>query len=134
MAKCPRCEGADFKKASLVYAEGTGVGLGGMIGGAGANIGIGVNVSAAALRAGPPKRQGILSMLFWLAVIYANGLVFIPRTSIWFDIFAWGWLVISVLALMSARSEYKKAHQQAMADYDAMFMCLRCGTFSRQFE
>lgn len=140
MKCCPACNSDQIKKASLIAAEGVGVSIGGLVGSAGVNAGIGLNASALALRAAPPKRGSATKNLFWLLFIWANGFVFGPQ---WFGLgpdsdFA-GWWVLGGIAaiwglIATNRSEAKQAHEKAMAEYQKVFMCLRCGTFYKPYE
>ena len=137
---CPGCGADHIKKASLVYAQGVGLSAGALAGSSGINAGIGVNASGLALKAAPPKRGGSFKNFFWLLVIWGNGFVFGPK---WLGLSAdtsfpaWWFFggILTMIAVVAAnRSEAKTAHAAALAEYDKVYMCLRCGTFYKPFE
>ena len=137
---CPGCGADHIKKASLVYAEGVGLSAGALAGSSGINAGIGVNASGVALKAAPPKRGGSFKNFFWLLVIWGNGFVFGPKwlglsadTSFpvwWF----FGGILVMISVVAANRAEAKKAHATALAEYEKVYMCIRCGTFYKPFE
>lgn len=138
MKCCPSCQSDQIKKASLVYAENVGIAAGGMVGSAGVNVGAGASMSGLALKAAPPKKQqnyGASTYLLgavWLFPIFYR----LDHGGI--NTF-WGWwggigflIIMVILGLKGSKEE--KVHKQAMAEYEKVFMCLRCGTFYKPYE
>ncbi len=148
MKPCPSCQSDQFKKATLVHAEGqsvtVGVGAGISGGGLGVGVGRGVTKSLVAETCAPPKKPepklfGDTPM--WLALV-----AFIPpmigfaaagslanASYIWV---VWTCLGFAYLGWKSWKpfKENEARHVHALAEYDKNFMCLRCGTLSQPIE
>lgn len=144
MRNCPSCQSDQIKKVALVHAEGIGVGAGIGIGTGGVGVGVGVSASALATKCAPPKKdkdafmkQGghVLLLVFFVPLLIATFAApsFSEVALVWK---AWAALGFVLMAWLNFKFD-KKAEldfQQAKADYDKTYMCIRCGTFYKPFD
>jgi hypothetical protein len=137
MQTCPKCEGDQVKKASLIHAEGIGFVRGAGIGTAGIAVGAGTSSTMIANKCAAPKREqsefvGIfVAMVILLVVLliaapsvalYYMGLVFLP-----------GILILPFVGIKQSRAATAR-HKLALAEYEKTFMCLRCGDLFKPFD
>jgi hypothetical protein len=134
MENCPKCQSDQFKKLSLIYAEGTsnGKAIGiGMTGGG--NVGVGVGASASitnlATKCTPPvtpteNAGGALGALFIVGQIVTS--VTTGAGWLYFFVILIPGLIFSVIQIQKEEKEMLIKHTAALEDYDKKFMCLRC--------
>lgn len=148
MVNCPHCESDQFKKATLVHAEGqsvtVGVGVGVGSGGLGIGVGRGATTSALAEKCAPPKMKepnifGDAKMWQFLVVAiptlfaFAGGGHFSGMDFFWLT-----WGAAGSLFLFSkgwdAQKKGIEKHKLDIALYEKTYMCLRCGALSQPFD
>lgn len=145
MKNCPTCQSDQFKKATLVYAEGHSITVGGAIGvnsgGVGVGVGKGVTRSRVADICAPPSRAPFHPFgdaKLWQAALVLVSLLIALRDGIQVDYF---WLLISgvgaafiIYKAAKTESRISAKHEADLKEYEKAYMCLRCGTLSQPFE
>jgi F0F1-type ATP synthase assembly protein I len=141
---CPSCSNTGWKLASLVYAEGAyainlqtkgasvGVGNGGLNVGVNSSTSQGVNISALAKRAEPPQNQigdaslgvGLIGAVIGAAIGFFND----GFLGLFFCVF-FGMLVGSFAGMIFFWKSANEQYSRAMANYQKIRMCTRCGHF-----
>lgn len=148
MQNCPSCESDQFKKATLVHAEGqsitVGVGAGVGAGGVGLGVGRGVTRSLVAETCSPPKRKQANpfgnAKLWQIVVVIVPGFIAFADGSNFTAInYFWAtWCVVGILFLISRggleQQQIDAKHKSDLALYDKSYMCMRCGALSQPFK
>ncbi len=157
--KCPKCDGGEWKLASVVYAGGlsststTGAGVGANGGG---DFGLGVGIGTARgkhqtelskLAAPPMKRKSTSKEIhpankvaLWgsaafIAALYFFGDLSYSQYPIFTGfLFGWGLPVIVLISLFIGWGgpkdpEVDEEYRLALLEYEKKKMCLRCGAF-----
>ena len=131
---CPKCQSDDWKLASLVHKEGLthvattskGVGVGIFAGGIGAGVGgaktSGMYQTELSKLAAPPSGLDASSVFILGAFVF--GLLGIFNNGQWFLL-----AVGCIVGVFNTWSLDMKAHETAMAEWQNVKLCQRCGTF-----
>lgn len=148
MKNCPNCQSDQFKKATLINAEGqsvtAGLGVGVSAGGIGAGFGGGVTSTALAAKCAPPKldkdafakQSGNWMLLIFFVPLIIAYLSTQSFSEVGFFWKVWAGLGFAYMAWMNHKFDkaYKDAFANSLADYEKTYMCLRCGTMFKPFE
>ena len=148
MKNCPTCQSDQFKKATLLHAEGQSVTVGGVVGvgpgGIGLGAGRGVTKSVLANTCAPPKRPPSSPMgdaKLWQIFVVAIPLFIAFRNGTNFSGVDYLWLLFGgagAVYLFSkgakAETQIRARHAEELEKYEKTYMCLRCGALSQPFE
>lgn len=144
MQNCPSCQSDQFKKASLIHAEGISVGAAVGVGAGGVAGGVGGSTSILAAKCAPPTKDKNAYMNrigSWILLVFFVPLMIATFAASSFSevgLFwkVWAGLGVAIAAWSGAKFEKAAdaSYRQATADYEKTYMCLRCGTFYKPFD
>lgn len=147
MKNCPECQSDQFKKLSLIHAEGISsnisAGVGVSSGGVGVGVAKGKSISDLAASCAPPKsmkeKVGSQAMALPIFATFIPFLIASQGLRSFSDI-GWYWyaLMIAGFVWSSVRSHraekaYLVKFKEEMDDYEQSYMCTRCGTHFKPF-
>lgn len=128
---CGQCASDQLQKASLVYESGlsfintTTTGVGGGFGGIGGGVGrtSGTQVSAISAKAAPPRKAKVVGPIVFFFVMLMIAL----SGSLYFLIIPALTGIFIVRGISYNRSKFPGEY----ATWDALYMCHRCGAFTK---
>src|SRR5215470_11647496 len=150
--RCPKCNSTDLKKVSLAYQEGTyhihaRTGIRGLLfagGGPGVLVGRtttrGSQQSALSKRLSPPSKWSYAKLVLWSGVVtlialflYAQHVMTSPSpvSSLPVKLYVGFAPVVLLLLLGIVWRHNHSTYLREYAEWDASFICERCGTVSQ---
>lgn len=141
MQNCPKCQSEEFKKLSLIYADGTSSGKSvgvGVTGGGSVAVGVGASASITQLAtkcAPPVKSKGEAGGLVGAILVMGQIAVAVATGAGWFYFFLI--LIPGMIYVYSCSQQEEKQllakHNAALEDYNQKYLCLRCETIFNPF-